>query len=74
MPENINCNRYHACTCIIYYLFQSRPTATVTMAQLGIDPTAQVEMDSMGPVTQQPVHTPVTAVLSTQPTVSSTIV
>ena len=48
--------------------------ATVTMAQLGIDPTAQVEMDPMGPVTQQPVHTPVTAVLSTQPTVSSTIV
>ena len=48
--------------------------ATVTMADLGIDPTAQVEMDPMGPDTQQPMHTPVTAVLSTQPTVSSCIV
>ena len=44
------------------------------MVDLGIDPTAQVEMDPMGPDTQEPAHTPVTAVQSTQPTVSSCIV
>ena len=58
----------------MYYVFQSRLAATVTMAQLRINPMAQVEMDPMGPLTQQPTHPPVTAVLSTQPTVSSTIV
>ena len=49
MPENINCNHYHACTCIIYYLFQSRltatvtmPTATVTRGEIGIAPILQV--------------------------------
>ena len=60
-------------TYVIYYVFQSTPVATVTLEQLRIDPTEQVEMDPIGPVTQQPMHTPVTAVLSTQPTVSSTI-
>ena len=60
-------------TCYIYYVFQSRPVATVTLVDLGIDPTPEVEMDPMGPDTQQPAHTPVTAVQSTQPTVSSTI-
>ena len=60
-------------TYVIYYVFQSTQAATVTLEQLGIDPTEQVEMDPIGPVTQQSTHTPVTAVLSTQPTVSSTI-
>ena len=54
--------------------FPSGLAATVTMADYGIDPTAQVEMDPMGQVTQQAMHTPVTTVLSTQPIVSSTIV
>ena len=48
--------------------------ATVTIVDLGIDPTAEVKIEPMGPDTEQPAHTPVTAVLSTQPTVSSCIV